>query len=59
MKYMANNLIKRGHSRPVRYVIPTISRAKFGKSEIVRALGTRDLDEARKLKHSIYRNSCV
>jgi len=52
MHHMTDNLIQRGHSWSVRYIIPTSDRAKIGKKEIVRALGTRDLDEARKLKHS-------
>lgn len=52
MRYMTNNLIKRGHSWSVRYIVPAALRARIGKKEIVRALGTRDLDEARKLKHS-------
>lgn len=56
MTYMTQNLIKRGHSWSVRYIIPTEYREKLGKSEIVRALGTRNLDEARKLKHSALAN---
>jgi integrase len=49
---MTNSLIKRGHSWSVRYIVPTSIRAKVGKKEVVRALGTRDLDQARKLKHA-------
>ncbi len=52
MRYMTNQLIKRGQSWSVRYILPTADRIKVGKSEIVRALGTRDLDLARKLKHA-------
>ena len=49
---MTQNLIRRGHSWSVRYIIPTELRSIVGKKEIVRSLGTRDLDEARKLRHS-------
>jgi len=50
---MTQNLLKRGHSWYVRYVVPRKYRSKFGKNEVVRALQTRDLDVARKLRHSI------
>ncbi|OUR77448.1 hypothetical protein A9Q83_10875 [Alphaproteobacteria bacterium 46_93_T64] len=45
---MTQNLLKRGHTWYVRYVIPRASRSKLGKESISRSLKTRDLDEARK-----------
>jgi integrase len=51
LTYMTHNLVKRCHSWSVRYVIPRKYREAFGKNEVVRALNTRDLDEARKLRH--------
>jgi hypothetical protein len=53
MTYMTQNLIQRGHSWSVRYIVPTENRAIVGKKEIVRALGTRDLNEARKIRHAV------
>lgn len=47
------NLKKRGHSWYARLVIPPSMRASAGKSELVRALGTRDLREANRLKHRV------
>ncbi len=31
MRYVTNSLIKRGHSWSVRYIVPTLIRAKVGK----------------------------
>lgn len=52
MSYMTQNFIKRGHTWSARYIVPTEFRQIVGKREIVRSLKTRDLDEARKLRHS-------
>lgn len=52
MTYMTQNLLKRGHTWYVRYIVPRKFRDIVGKSEIVRSLKTRDLDEARKRKHA-------
>lgn len=53
MTYMTQNLLKRGHTWYVRYIVPRKFRDIVGKSEIVRSLKTRDLDEARRLKHAV------
>lgn len=45
-------LKKRGHTWSVSVTIPRKLRAAAGKKEFVRALGTRDLKEANRLKHS-------
>lgn len=50
---MTQNLLQRGHTWYVRYVIPRAYRTKLGKESIFRSLKTRDLDEARKLKHAV------
>ncbi len=53
MTLMTQNLIQRGHTWSVRYIVPTAWRDVVGKREIVRSLGTRDLDEARRRRHAV------
>ena len=53
MGYMTQNLIKRGHTWYVRYIVPADLQTYVGKREIVRSLKTRDLDEARKRRHAV------
>ena len=53
MPYMTQNLIQRGHTWYVRYIVPTAWRDAVGRREVVRTLGTRDLDEARRKKHKV------
>lgn len=50
---MTQNLLQRGHTWYVRYVIPRASRLKLGKESISRSLKTRDLDEARKRRPAV------
>jgi len=52
MSYMTQNLLKRGHTWSVRYKVPREWQSKIGKESIVRSLKTRDLDEARRLRHA-------
>jgi len=49
---MTQNLLQRGHTWYVRYVVPRAYREKLGKESISRSLKTRDLDVARKRRHT-------
>jgi len=53
---MTQNLLQRGHTWYVRYVVPRAYREKLGKESIFRSLKTRDLDKARKRKHGVLAN---